>query len=412
LGAEILRQNVLALRAVKRRRLEGEPIPTPKLPDFTPRATENGETLRAAFAGWQKDRRPAPGTLTEYERAIELFIQLHGNLPVSAITRTHARTFREALQDIPRIRTGRQLKQSLPELAQWGREHPDAPRLSAGTINKIIGGVQAVSVWAHDHGIIPDNLAWHDPFGRMRLEEDDPEREPFTADELRTLFASPVFTRGKRPKGCQGEAAFWLPVLGLFTGARRGELAALTVEDVGPIENTKHIAFTFKADKKRGKTVKTKSSARIVPLHPELKRLGLLEFVAAVKRERGASAWLFPGISPDCNGGAKAWTKWFGRYLAKVRIKGDSNTDKVFHSFRHTFKDALRQAGVAEDINDALTGHSARTVGRDYGAKKMLRRFGAKALASAVSRVKYKGLDLSDLSTVHSTGKQRELNPS
>jgi hypothetical protein len=41
------------------------------------------------------------------------------------------------------------------------------------------------------------------------------------------------------------------------------------------------------------------------------------------------------------------------------------------------FKDALRAAGVSEDVNDALTGHAgAGTVGRTYGAKDMLKRFG------------------------------------
>jgi hypothetical protein len=61
------------------------------------------------------------------------------------------------------------------------------------------------------------------PLCGHRLEQDELEREPFTA-ELKTLLASPVFTKGERPKGGKGDAAFWLPLLGLFTGARRGEL--------------------------------------------------------------------------------------------------------------------------------------------------------------------------------------------
>jgi hypothetical protein len=55
----------------------------------------------------------------------------------------------------------------------------------------------------------------------MRLEEDDLDREPFTLTELHTLFTAPVFTKGDRPSGGRGEAAFWLPALGLFTGAGR-----------------------------------------------------------------------------------------------------------------------------------------------------------------------------------------------
>ena len=69
----------------------------------------------------------------------------------------------------------------------------------------------------------------------------------------------------------------------------------------------------------------------------------------------------------------------------------------MFHSFRHGFKDALRRAGVSEDLNDALTGHSGGGVGRSYGAKDMERRFGLRALSEAVAKVHYRGLDLSHL---------------
>jgi integrase len=69
----------------------------------------------------------------------------------------------------------------------------------------------------------------------------------------------------------------------------------------------------------------------------------------------------------------------------------------VFHSFRHGFKDALRAAGESEDINDALTGHSGTTVGQQYGAKQMMRRFGLARLADAVAKVRYPDLDLTRL---------------
>jgi hypothetical protein len=66
--------------------------------------------------------------------------------------------------------------------------------------------------------------------------------------------------------------------------------------------------------------------------------------------------------------------------------------------FRHGFKDALRAAGVSEDVNDALTGHAGvSSVGRTYGAKEMLKRFGLPILNEALSKVRYPGLDLSHL---------------
>lgn len=246
-----------------------------------------------------------------------------------------------------------------------------------------------MALWARENGVVPEDLSWSDPFSRMRLEEDAPEREAFTVPELNLLFATPVFTNGGRPKPGRGEAAFWLPLVSLFAGTRLSEIAALTVHDVSRMDEV--LCFSFVEDRTRGKTLKTRASARIVPVHPTLIELGWPEYVDSVQRKDGASAWLFPDVAPNVNGAQKAWSKWFNRNL---RLIGITDRRKVFHSFRHTFKDALRVAHVAEDLNDALTGHSNSTVGRGYGAKDMKRRFGMERLKAAVYAVNYKGLKL------------------
>jgi hypothetical protein len=56
---------------------------------------------------------------------------------------------------------------------------------------------------------------------------------------------------------------------------------------------------------------------------------------------------------------------------------------------------------VPEDLNDALTGHSNRTVGRSYGARAghpsqrhiILERYGLPRLVEAVSEVEYPSID-------------------
>ena len=68
------------------------------------------------------------------------------------------------------------------------------------------------------------------------------------------------------------------------------------------------------------------------------------------------------------------------RYL---RTKaGVTDTNKVFHSFRHGFQDALRRATPDEELRDAIQGRSNQklAVSRGYGAKEMLDRWGAKTL--------------------------------
>jgi hypothetical protein len=62
------------------------------------------------------------------------------------------------------------------------------------------------------------------------------------------------------------------------------------------------------------------------------------------------------------------------------------------------YKDALRAAGVNEDVNDALTGHGGgNAVARGYGSDDMVRRFGFPTLNAAVEKAQYPGLDLSHL---------------
>jgi integrase len=396
LGMEVLRQDVMALQAIQRRHA-GEPIETPRQlePAGTPAPTESGR-LSAAFAGWQRQRERPANTIAEAERAVRLFTELHGDMPVAAIRKSHVHRFREALQEVPRYRSGKLTNMKLPELAEWARGHPRATKITAATVNKQLGAVQAVCIWAHDKGgMIPDEISWADPFARQRLTADEPTREPFTHEELNTVFGGPVFTEGARPIGGKGEAAYWLPLLALFTGARRAELAALTVENVD-IETFGTAVLTITEDRKRRKRLKTRASQRAVPIHAELVRLGFLEFVAGVRKAHGRDAWLFPEIAPDRPGGTKAWTKWFSRY---IRDRGVTSSDKVFHSFRHGFKDALRAGGVDEDLNDALTGHLKRTVGRGYGFKDMVRAFGIERLTDGVARARFTGADLSRIRT-------------
>jgi integrase len=252
--------------------------------------------------------------------------------------------------------------------------------------------VQTIALWAHDKGMVPDDIPWADPFAKMRLPEEAPERDAFDIHELQTLFASPVFNKGERPAPGRGEAAFWLPLLSLYTGARQSELAMLTVNDVRKVDGTN--VFQFVEDKAVGKTLKTRSSIRTVPVHPQLVKLGWLIYLDLVRRSGDERSWLFPQVAPNVPGGRSAWSKWFNRMLRDIGI---TDRRKVFHSFRHTFKDALRTARVGEDVNDALTGHSNSSVGRGYGAKETVRRFGMPTLKDAVARVTYKGLNLTNV---------------
>jgi len=392
LGMQALRSYVRALQAIERRNA-GEPIDTPKFTLGPSNAPEAGGTLRVAFDGWVKYRQRPDNSVKEYRRAVDMFTELHGDLPVSSIKRSHVLRFREALQEVPRRRQGGLLKATLPDVSAWGRKHPEEPRITTGTINKQLGAVQAIGQWAYSNGVMPDDTPWSDPFARMRLEVDQSGRTSFVAAELSLIFASPTFTRHEYPVGGRGPAAYWLPILALFSGARQAELAGLTVASIQREPETQTPLLCITAQESRGRRLKSKAAERAIPIHPELMRLGLLDYAEAVRGRDGPDAWLFPEVAPgEGRPRIAAWSQWLGKYL---RAQGVEDPNKVFHSFRHGFKDAMTQKSVDGELRRALLGHSwgAEAHG-GYGGKTMLIRFGIETMSAAIAKVTYRGLDL------------------
>ena len=403
LGTAVLSAYVRACEAISKRDA-GEPVPTPEVLN---RLSVNSGTIEDAFEGWKKERERPEGTVHEYGRAVAMFVQLHGNIPLLGIKRSHARMFREALQLVPRFRKGALLKASLPELSDYGRTHPAEQKVTPGTVNKQIGAVQAIAGWGRHNGLVPEDAPWSDPFEEMRLEEEQSQRAPFDVRDLQTIFNTPLFTAHELPVGAKGDAGIWLPLLALFAGARQAEYAGLRVSDIREDEETGIPFMWFTRDAKAGRRLKTRSSERVVPVHPQLIKLGFLKYVET-RRKAGDRAWLFPTVAPDQKGALRAWAKWWGRHLRDH--VGVRDTNKVFHSFRHGFQDALRQATPDEELRDALAGRSSgKSVSRRYGAKAMVERWGVKALKEAIDKISYPGLDLSRVKIKSEKGRRAPL---
>jgi len=398
LALAVTRSFVRALEDVLARN-RGATIESPKLVEPSGNSlplSSSGSRLRAAYDAWVRTEPRKKSTELEFARGIDRFVELHGDLDVVQINRGHVREFRDAAQLVPTGRSGKLLKATLPQLVDYSRAHPEVPRIKAATVNKWLNCLGAVLNWSRKNGLIPDEVQWSDPVSGMRLTEERSNRQPWEPEELSLLFGSPIYLQGERPLGGKGEAAFWLPFLAIFSGARLNELAPLSADDV-KLDAASGVRFiTIIEDQEAGRSVKTDSAVRAVPIHPELIRIGFLDFVDHVRRSGGSSARLFPKLTPGPKGGfGEAFSKWFGRYK---RDLGIDNPSSVFHSFRHGFKDALRAAGVNEDVNDALTGHSGgNAVARGYGWKDMVRRFGFSTLYAAVEKVSYSGLDLAAL---------------
>jgi integrase len=106
--------------------------------------------------------------------------------------------------------------------------------------------------------------------------------------------------------------------------------------------------------------VKNKTSVRTLPIHQTLIDR---KFLDHVKRSKGPL--VFATLKSDQRGRLGGpYGKRFARLLRKI------TTDPTlsFHSIRHAFKTAARNAGVPEEIQAALMGHvQGTTVAARYG---------------------------------------------
>jgi hypothetical protein len=194
-----------------------------------------------------------------------------------------------SFQSIDPESSGRRGCQSLSN----GHERIPVRCVAAATINKWLTCLQGVLNWARRNGVIPEEVPWADPVAGMRLKEPRSKRRPWEPEELSLLFGSSIYRLGERPLGGKGEAAYGLPLLTLFTGARLNELAPMCANDV-KLDPSSGVHFmTVVEDDETGRTVKTENSLRAIPLHPELLRIGFLKFADHRRKADGPEARLF-----------------------------------------------------------------------------------------------------------------------
>lgn len=216
-------------------------------------------------------------------------------------------------------------------------------------------------------------------------------RVPFDDEALQRLFSGPIHNDGARPSQGRGDAAYWLPLIALFTGARLEEIAGLLTTDLVELtyqdqsgSEKRAWFFKFRPDLDRNRSLKNLGSERTVPVHPELVRLGLIRYALSLPKD--GAGQLFPLLTPHSSGkrGHK-WGQWFGTYLRQTC--GVTDRRMVFHSFRHSLKDAGRESGVPEETQRAIMGHSPKDVAGGYGLGLSRRK-----IVEGMSQIKVPGL--------------------
>jgi len=203
----------------------------------------------------------------------------------------------------------------------------------------------------------------------LDLDRSKRTRVPFTSVQLNKLFGSPLYSKcsGDKREHESGSVSirdwrYWIPLIGLYSGARLGEIAQLLIADVRDIHGTWIFHITREGSDK--KSVKTAGSERVIPVHSELVKLGFLHYHTAMKAL--GHQHLFPEIEPDGRGFISGRpSAFFNKYFAAIGVKQDKSVN--FHSFRHGMIDAFRRAGYLDEQFGMLLGHTKATTTGRYG---------------------------------------------
>ena len=357
--AEIALRTAIEVNRMQQSRLIGnfKPEPSEEILTSSPTKATKSDGEAIAFDDLvakfitENEQSWKPKTLEKYRANLPICSEILGKkVQASTIHKAAVRKVKETLGALPPNWTKLHPSISVEEVVEITKG-TDEDVLSPSTANSYLTSLSSLMAWAGKQGYVGSNpvsgMLFPDPV------KNKDKRDPFLAKDLDSIFSAPIFTgmksehHWKKPGSVidRGER-FWIPLIALFSGMRLGEIVNLNVDDFKAEDGIDCLII---------RESKTEAGVRRVPLHPELKEIGLLGFVKGIQQGQP----LFAGTSSD------AYSKHFGRLLDSVGI-----TDRklVFHSFRHTFTDALRAAKVTEPIAKALIGHSDGTVTGQYGS--------------------------------------------
>ncbi len=313
------------------KRDSGEPIETPQAPTV-PNVAKSEEhesipkTLRDVVPMWVSRNAPKDNAIGRTEKALALFEQAVGIVALTALTKAVGARFVDFLL--------------APERC-WTRK-------TASNHAACITALVNVAVKADLLERNPLDLSFDKATGART-------REPWTDDELKRMFAHPLFSKGmhltpqwQAVSPTDGRAAL---LLLLHTGARIGEIAQLRKEDFQTRSGIAVIRITADAG-----TVKTQESERVVPLAGHLREDAW--FAQWLQETGGGTGPAFPSVCGRARGPGDTLGQWFRQFRADAGLPQGKLEGS--HKFRHWLRSALAEKHVGEATMDSITGHSAQ----------------------------------------------------
>lgn len=326
-------------------------------------------------------KRTGLRTSKSYRAELELLAECLGTDAYLPIGKRTAQTIVSMLMKVPTNRNQDRYKGlNIEELMELDAK--TSPKLSLKTVKKYLSHYGAFYSWAIGH--YEEDLG-RNPFVELQksigADDQDEGRSPFSPEEVRLLLNTLTVDETSIHRKLHHK---WGTLIGLYTGARRNEIAQLELDDIQELDGV--LCFDLNATSKHGtlKKLKTKNSRRTIPVHSDLVRYGFLDYVQSMRN--AGHARLFPELNYDANeeGYGRSLGRWFNDILLPhLSIK---RPGLVFHSFRHTINYKLHNAGVPEIMVNCITGHERKGVNQKYYMKKG---FEPRNLQEAIERVRY-----------------------
>lgn len=317
-------------------------------------------TLKEGIAKYlevQAQKGKGATTLEKYRHSLGEFFELVGDRPLASLVRDDMREYCRVVHRLPKNRTrvkaykGRTMQQVLAM-----PKPPETDLLTSGAIDDRFVSVCTLLNWlADEYPVTLPHLAQL----KKELEVDrkaptPPKRRAYTEEELRLLFEPTVYTSRKMKKSWQ----YWLPLMGLLTGARLGELCQLLITDIKQ-GGASGVWYFDINDVEEGKRLKSLAARRVVPIHPALIELGLLRRVQMLQKRKEPR--LFPGLFlySDPKNPAKAPSKWFSDFRqARGLGAGPGEVSPLtYHSLRHTFITRCKHQRLDRIAMKEIVGH-------------------------------------------------------
>jgi integrase len=105
----------------------------------------------------------------------------------------------------------------------------------------------------------------------------------------------------------------------------------------------------------KDKSLKSKSSQRLIPIHSTILKLGFLDYCEEIKNAGDERLFPFLTHAPESGYGRK-FSRWFNDKFKKEYLTDYEKKD--FHSFRKNVATCLTEAGALQFYKMSLLGHA------------------------------------------------------